>query len=69
MIQEPCRASRVQIRDRLRTVPGCAAVRNRISSGAIVKLTPSVQLFGLLLLALALSGAVVAFSEQTCIGG
>jgi signal transduction histidine kinase len=39
--------------------------RRRIFPGAIVKLTPSIRLFGLLLLALALSGAVVAFSEQT----
>ena len=51
---------------------GCAQRRapprlcaGRISSGATVKLTPSIRLFGLLLLALALSGAVVAFSERT----
>ena len=31
----------------------------------MVKLTPSIRLFGILLLALALSGAVVAFSERT----
>jgi signal transduction histidine kinase len=33
--------------------------------GAIVKLTPSIKLFGLLLLALGLSAAVVVFSERT----